>query len=68
VHGLLAELRLADIDGLSRKSRLGDRPGLKALLGNVTEELSRLTTGIARTYFSHADDGRSVSAAGIGSR
>jgi len=68
VHGLLAELRLADIDGLSRKSRLGDRPGLKGLLGGVAEDLDRLTPDIARTYFSHADDGRSVSAAGVGSR
>jgi uncharacterized alpha-E superfamily protein len=68
VHGLLAELRLADLDELSRKSRLGDRPGLKALLGNVTEDLARLTPAIARTYFSHADDGRTLSAAGAGPR
>jgi len=68
VHGLLAELRLADIDGLSRKSRLGDRPGLKGLLGGVAEDLARLTPDIARTYFSHADDGWSISAAGLGSR
>ena len=68
VHGLLAELRLADIDALSRQSRLGDRPGLKTLLGGVAEELARLTTGIARTYFSHADDGQSVLAAALGSR
>jgi hypothetical protein len=63
VHGLLAELRLADIGRLSRKSRLGDRPELKAMLGGVAEELAGLTTGIARTYFSHADEGQSVSAA-----
>jgi uncharacterized alpha-E superfamily protein len=62
VHGLLAELRLADIGRLSRKSRLGDRPELKAMLGGVAEELVGLTTGIARTYFSHADEGQSVSA------
>ena len=68
VHGLLAELRLADIDALSRRARLGDRPGLKTLLGGVAEELARLTTGIARTYFSHADDGQSVLAAALGSR
>ena len=68
VHGLLAELRLADIGDLSRKRRLGDRPELTALLGTVAEDLARLTTGIARTYFSHADDVRSVSAAGIGPR
>jgi uncharacterized alpha-E superfamily protein len=62
VHGLLAELRLADIGRLSRKSRLGDRPELKAMLGGVADELVGLTTGIARTYFSHADEGQSVSA------
>jgi uncharacterized alpha-E superfamily protein len=64
MHGLLAELRLADIADLSRKSRLGDRPGLESLLGSVTGELARLTPAIARTYFSHADDGRTVSATG----
>jgi uncharacterized circularly permuted ATP-grasp superfamily protein/uncharacterized alpha-E superfamily protein len=68
VHGLLAELRLADIGSLSRKSRLGDRPQLGALLGGVAEELAGLTNGIARTYFSHADEGRTVSAGGGGSR
>jgi uncharacterized circularly permuted ATP-grasp superfamily protein/uncharacterized alpha-E superfamily protein len=67
VHGLLAELRLANINALSRKSRLGDRPELKALLAGVAEDLAGLTTGIARTYFSHADEGQSVSA-GAGSR
>jgi hypothetical protein len=68
MHGLLADLRLADIADLSRKSRLGDRPGLKALLGGVAADLARLTPAIARTYFSHADDGRTVSATLAGSR
>jgi uncharacterized alpha-E superfamily protein len=68
MHSLLAELRLPDIADLSRKSRFGDRPGLEALLGSVAGELARLTPAIARTYFSHADDVRTVSAAGAGSR
>ena len=42
------ELRLADIDGLCRRSRLGDRPGLEALLGSVAEDLCRLTHGASR--------------------
>ena len=68
VHGLLADLRSADIDRLSRRSRLGDRPELKALLAGVAADLARLASGIARTYFSHADEGQSVSGAGAGPR
>ena len=65
VHALLAELRVADITQLSRRSGHGGRPGLEALLSGVAEDLPQLTTGITRTYFSHADDVRSVSTAGI---
>jgi uncharacterized circularly permuted ATP-grasp superfamily protein/uncharacterized alpha-E superfamily protein len=62
--GVLDELRQADIASLCRRSRLGDRPGLKALLGRVSADLPTLTTSITRTYFSHADAVRSVIAAG----
>jgi uncharacterized circularly permuted ATP-grasp superfamily protein/uncharacterized alpha-E superfamily protein len=65
VHGALAQLRLADIGSLARKGRLGDRPGLSALLGDVAEDLPKLTTGITRTYFSHADDVRTVATVGV---
>jgi len=68
VHGLLAELRLADIDGMCHRSRRGDRAGLRALLAGVREDLGRLTTSITRTYFSHADGVRSVSTAGAAPR
>ncbi len=68
VQGLLADLRLADIANLSRKSRFNERPGLEALLGGVAEELPNLTTAITRTYFSHADDVSSAATAGIASR
>jgi hypothetical protein len=68
VHELLVQLRLADITSLSRLSRHGGRPELEALLGRVAADLSRLTTGITRTYFSHAEAVNLVSAAGSASR
>jgi hypothetical protein len=61
---LLVQLRLADITSLSRLNRDGGRPELKALLGRVAADLSKLTTGITRTYFSHAEAVCLVSAAG----
>ena len=64
VHGVLAQLRLADVGSLCRRSRLGDRPELEALLLRIAEDLPKLTTGITRTYFSHAEDVRSLSTAG----
>jgi uncharacterized alpha-E superfamily protein len=64
VHELLVQLRLADITRLSRLSRHGVRPELDALLGRIAADLSRLTTSITRTYFSHAETVNLVSAAG----
>jgi hypothetical protein len=63
VAGLLSELRKADITSLCRRSRLGDRPDLKSLIGRAAADLAALTTSITRTYFSHADVVRSVIAA-----
>ena len=68
MHELLVQLRLADIASLSRLSRHGGRPELEALLGRIAADLSRLTTGITRTYFSHAEAVHSVSTAGIAPR
>ena len=64
VHELLVQLRLADIKSLGRVSRQGGRPELEALLGRIAADLSTLTTGITRTYFSHAEAVNLVSAAG----
>jgi uncharacterized alpha-E superfamily protein len=64
VHELLVQLRLADIKSLGRVSRQGGRPELEALLGRIAADLSTLTTGITRTYFSHAETVNLVSAAG----
>ena len=64
VHDLLAQLRLADITSLCRRSRQGNRPGLEALLGRVTADLPQLTTSITRTYFSHAEAVLTVSTVG----
>jgi uncharacterized alpha-E superfamily protein len=61
--GVLASLREADIVSLCRRGRLGDRPGLKSLLETIAADLPKVTVGITRTYFSHADDVRSVPAA-----
>ncbi|MCJ7452115.1 MAG: circularly permuted type 2 ATP-grasp protein [Steroidobacteraceae bacterium] len=63
VTGALDELRQADISSLCRRGRLGDRPGLKALVGRVAADLPVLITSITRKYFSHADAVRSVIAA-----
>jgi uncharacterized alpha-E superfamily protein len=68
VHELLAQLRLADIASLSRLNRDGGRPELEVLLGRIAADLSKLTTGITRTYFSHAEAASLVSAAGIAPR
>ena len=64
MHELLVQLRLADITSLSRRSRQGGRPELEALLERVAADLPRLTTGITRTYFSHAEPVHSVSTGG----
>ena len=68
VHGALAQLRLADVASLCRRSRRGDRPELEALLERVADELPKLTTGITRTYFSHTEDFHSVATAGTATR
>jgi uncharacterized alpha-E superfamily protein len=68
VHELLVQLRLADLASLSRLGRQGGRPELAALLARIAADLSRLTTGITRTYFSHAEAVHSVSTAGIAPR
>jgi uncharacterized alpha-E superfamily protein len=68
VADVLDELRQADINSLCRRGRLGDRPGLKALIGRVAADLPVLITGITRKYFSHADAVRSVIAAGSAPR
>jgi len=68
VGDVLGELRQADINSLCRRGRLGDRPGLKALVGRVAADLPVLITGITRKYFSHADAVRSVIAAGSAPR
>jgi uncharacterized alpha-E superfamily protein len=64
VHELLVQLRLADITSLCRPSRQGGRPELEMLLGRIASDLSALTTGITRTYFSHAEAVHSVSTGG----
>lgn len=64
VHELLVQLRLADMTRLSRLSRHGGRPELEELLERVAAELARLTTGITRSYFSHAEAVNVVSTAG----
>jgi uncharacterized circularly permuted ATP-grasp superfamily protein/uncharacterized alpha-E superfamily protein len=61
---LLAALHMADATELCRRDRGDHRAGLAALLGRIVTELPELTTGITRTYFSHADVVHSVSAAG----
>jgi uncharacterized alpha-E superfamily protein len=68
VHGMLVQLRVADITSLCRRSRQGNRPELEALLGRVAEDLPKLTTGITRTYFSHVEAVHSVSTAGSAPR
>jgi uncharacterized alpha-E superfamily protein len=62
VIGTLSDLQLADLSTLCRRSRAGDRPGLKTLLDRIATDLPQLSVGITRTYFSHADDMRTVSA------
>jgi uncharacterized circularly permuted ATP-grasp superfamily protein/uncharacterized alpha-E superfamily protein len=64
VHGVLAQLRSADVTRMCRRSRQGSRPELEELLRQVAAELTKLTTGITRTYFSHAEAVHAVSAAG----
>jgi uncharacterized circularly permuted ATP-grasp superfamily protein/uncharacterized alpha-E superfamily protein len=64
VDGALADLRQADVDTLCRRNRQGERPELAALLQRLATGLPELTTGITRTYFSHADDNRGVTLAG----
>jgi uncharacterized circularly permuted ATP-grasp superfamily protein/uncharacterized alpha-E superfamily protein len=68
VHGMLVQLRVADITSLCRRSRQGNRPELEALLGRIAEDLPKLTTGITRTYFSHVEAVHSVSTAGSAPR
>ena len=65
--GALEALRGADIAGLCRRSRDGDRPGLASLLDRVAADLPSVTVGITRTYFSHADGVSSLSTAAAAS-
>jgi uncharacterized circularly permuted ATP-grasp superfamily protein/uncharacterized alpha-E superfamily protein len=60
----LSQLHQSDIASLCRRDRLGERPGLKALLGRVVVDLAALNSSITRTYFSHADVVTSVISAG----
>ncbi len=68
VAGMLEALRTADITSLCRRSRLGDRPELKALISRIARDLKALTISITRSYFSHADAVHSVIAAGSARR
>ncbi len=67
-HSLLAQLRLADVTNLCRRGRRGDRPELEALLGRIAADLPKLTTGIGRSYFSHAEAAHPVSTPGAAAR
>ncbi len=51
----LAALRGADVAALCRRDRSGDRPGLRALLEEVSACLPQFSDGLTRAYFSHAD-------------
>jgi uncharacterized circularly permuted ATP-grasp superfamily protein/uncharacterized alpha-E superfamily protein len=62
VIGTLSDLQLADLSALCRRDRAGDRPGLRTLLDRIATGLPQVSVGITRTYFSHADDMRTVSA------
>jgi uncharacterized circularly permuted ATP-grasp superfamily protein/uncharacterized alpha-E superfamily protein len=64
VGELLAALHMADATDLCRRDRRGDRPALSEILARVARDLPALTTGITRTYFSHADAVHVVSATG----
>jgi len=61
---MLAALHMADASDLCRRDRQGNRPRLAELLARIAADLSELTTGITRTYFSHADAIHSISATG----
>ena len=60
VEDILADLRVADLNGYCRRNRAGERPELRALFDAVGTDLSLLTTSITRTYFSHVDGVRGV--------
>jgi uncharacterized alpha-E superfamily protein len=62
VGELLAALHMADATELCRRDRQGTRPALSELLARIGRDLPELTTGITRTYFSHADAVHTVSA------
>jgi uncharacterized alpha-E superfamily protein len=62
VGELLAALHMADATDLCRRDRQGNRPALSELLARIARGLPELTTGITRTYFSHADAIHTVSA------
>jgi uncharacterized alpha-E superfamily protein len=64
VGGLLAALHMADATDLCRRDRQAKRPGLSELLVRIARDLPEFTTGITRTYFSHADASHTVLATG----
>lgn len=49
---ILTRVRLADIAALSERDAEGRRPAFGQLLGDVSDELARLSQSIARHYFS----------------
>jgi len=61
---LLSALHMADATDLCRRDRQGNRPGLSELLARIARDLPKFTTGITRSYFSHADAIHTVSASG----
>jgi len=64
VGELLSALHMADATDLCRRDRQGNRPGLSELLARIARDLPKFTTGITRSYFSHADAIHTVSASG----
>jgi hypothetical protein len=68
VGELLAAVHMADATDLCRRDRQGNRPGLSELLARIARDLPELTTGITRTYFSHADVVHTVSTMGATQR
>ncbi len=66
--GALAVLRATDVGPLCRRSGDGHRPAMRSLLERVAEDLPRVTVGITRNYFSHADGVASFSTASAAPR
>lgn len=54
---MLSRLQGADVRSLCTRNRSGERSGLWQLLESIRDDLPPLSDGIARTFFSHAEDG-----------